>query len=326
MGIRITGLGKSAGSRVVTNEDIASFVDTNDEWIRTRTGISQRYFTAEGETTATLAADAARQALKHAEREDVDMTAVATMTPDTPCPSTAGWVQGELGLGGGAIDLNAACSGWVYSMALCAGAIETRALESALVIGAERFSYILDWEDRQTAVIFGDGSGAAVIERTEGRGDLLACDLGNDGSIAHLIQIPAGGARLPASIETVEKRLHTVDMAGKEVFRVATTVMVDTCRKTLAKAGVSVEDVAVFIPHQANIRIISYAIEKLGMPEERTVVNIDRYGNTSAASVPIALCEAWENGRIDEGDLVLVAGFGAGMSWASALFEWSLPR
>lgn len=326
MGIRITGLGKSAGSRVVTNDDLARTVDTNDEWIRTRTGIHQRYYAAEGESTATLAADASRQALKHADRDDVDLTAVATMTPETLCPSTAAWVQGELGLGGGALDLNAACSGWVYSMAMSAGAMEIGAIDSALVVGAEMFSYILNWEDRQTAVIFGDGSGAAVIERTEGRGDLLACDLGNDGSIAHLIQIPAGGARQPASLETVEANLHKLDMAGKEVFRVATTAMVDTCNRTLNKAGLTTDDVDVFVPHQANTRIIFYAIEKLGMSEDRTIVNIERFGNTSAASIPIALCEAWENGRIEPGDLVLVAGFGAGMSWASALFEWSLPR
>lgn len=326
MGIRITGLGKSAGSRVVTNDDLARTVDTNDEWIRTRTGIHQRYYAAEGESTATLAADASRQALKHADRDDVDLTAVATMTPETLCPSTAAWVQGELGLGGGALDLNAACSGWVYSMAMSAGAMEIGAIDSALVVGAEMFSYILNWEDRQTAVIFGDGSGAAVIERTEGRGDLLACDLGNDGSIAHLIQIPAGGARQPTSLETVEANLHKLDMAGKEVFRVATTAMVDTCNRTLDKAGLTTDDVDVFVPHQANTRIISYAIEKLGMSEDRTIVNIERFGNTSAASIPIALCEAWENGRIEPGDLVLVAGFGAGMSWASALFEWSLPR
>ncbi len=331
MGIRITGLGRAQGSQVLTNADLEARLDTSDEWIRTRTGISERRIVADGETTATMSADAARDALKKSGREDVDLTIVATTTPESPLPSTASWVQAELGLGGGAFDLQAACSGWVYAVVVASGLIDTGVVESVLVIGAESLSTILNFADRSTAPLFGDAAGAAVIEACEGPGDMLACDIGNDGDLIPLLWIPAGGSREQLTAETLGTR-DKITMNGPEVFRAATRVVVETCEKTLEAAGLGPDDIDLFVPHQANARIISYASEKLGIPAERTVVNIDRYGNTSAASIPVALSEVVDGTldaagtapRIEPGSKVLVAGFGAGMSWASAVFDWSL--
>ncbi len=324
MGMRIVGLGRQQASGVLTNDMLGEVMDTSDEWIRTRTGIGERRVASDGETTATLGAAAARHALDHAGRSSVDVIIVATTTPDTPCPSTASWIQAELGLTGGAFDLNAACSGWVYGLVVANGLLHAATADSALVIGAETLTRFIDPEDRGTRPLFGDAAGAVVVERTNDRGEILACDLGNDGTLADLIILPAGGSRLPPSADTVDEGQHYFKMAGREVFRVASGVILETCSATLERAGLDVSDVDVFVPHQANARIITYACEKLGIPAEKTIVNIERYGNTSAASVPVALSEAYDDGRIIVGDKVLLAGFGAGMSWASVLLDWSL--
>ncbi len=324
MGVRILGLGHAEASRVVTNDDLAALLDTSDEWIRSRSGIRERRIAGAGQSTATLAADAGRRALKHAGVDDVDVTIVATVTPEQPIPATGAFVQAELDLGGGAYDLNAACAGWVYALITASGLIEVEAAHRVLVIGADTMSTITDPEDRTTAVLFGDAAGAAVLEAVPGRGEIVGADLGCDGRLAHLLEVPAGGSRRPTSETTVAARGHYLKMAGREVFRAATQAIERTCRASLATARLSCADVDVFVPHQANERIVAYAGERLGIPTARTVMNIERCGNTSSASVPVALSEAWEAGRLRPGDHVLVAGFGAGMTWASAVLEWGL--
>jgi 3-oxoacyl-[acyl-carrier-protein] synthase-3 len=309
--------------RRVTNFDLAKLVDTNDAWITDRTGIKERRIAGEGESTATLAIEAGLAALKDAgvEPSEIGCCIVATCTSEQPIPPTSAFVQEALGLRCGAFDVDAACSGFVYALVVGATMVASGAIGKVLVIGSETLSRVVDPFDRSTVVLFGDGAVAVVLTPSDNV-SLLAWDLGCDGSLTGLLGIPAGGSRQPVTAEALRAGDQWLKMDGREVFRRAVRVIVDSARTTLDQAGLTADDVSLFIPHQANSRIVDSAALKLGLPAERTFVNIDRYGNTSAASVPIALAEAAEAGRLRQGDLVLLTGFGAGMSWASALLRW----
>ena len=306
MGIRLVGWGTALPDKVVTNSDLEARLDTSDEWITERTGIKERRV---GGTTAGLAVTAARAALDRAglTTADVDLLVLATTTPDQCIPGTSAHVAHELGVNCGAFDLNAACSGFVYSLVAAAG-MATAHVRHVVLVGSETLSRVTDWEDRGTAVLFADGSGAVVLEAVEGPGDLLAWDLGVDGSARPILYADVGGF---------------IMMEGREVFRRAVRVTVESATTTLGRAGLSADDIALFVPHQANLRIIDAAISRLGIPMERTAVVLDRTGNTSSASIPLALADAADNGRLSPGDLVLMSGFGAGMTWASAVVRWS---
>jgi 3-oxoacyl-[acyl-carrier-protein] synthase-3 len=326
----IAGWGIAAPEGRLTNADWEERVETSDAWIVERTGIRERRVAGPSESTATLAIDAAAAAIKAADLTPADIGAclVATVTPEQPIPFTAAYVQEALGLRCGAFDVDAACSGFVYGLVIGSSLIGAGALDAVLVIGSETLLRVADWSDRSTAVLFGDGAGAVVLAPNGRASDdpdapgLLAWDLGCDGSAAHLLSIKAGGSRLPTSRETVEAGHHFLRMEGQEVFRRAVRAIVDSAAGTLAQAGVTPDQVDLFIPHQANIRIIDAAAGRLGILPGRTFKNIERYGNTSAASIPLALAEAADAGLLHPGSLVLLSGFGAGMSWASALLRW----
>ena len=325
----VVGWGKYVPRRVLTNDDLSRMVETSDEWIRTRTGIRERRLADEGETTATMAVEAARQALEVARISpaQLDLIIVATVTPDHLFPATACLVQDALGAThAAAFDLSAGCSGFIYALSVAAHLLEAGAFQTALVIGAETLSRITDWSDRATCVLFGDGAGAVVLQAGENEGGVLATVLGADGSGGDLLMLPAGGSRWPASHRTVAEGLHYLRMQGREVFRFAVRKMPATTRKVLERAGLTLDDVGLLIPHQANQRIIDAAARALGIPEDAVYVNLDRYGNTSAASIPIALCEAAEEGRIQPGDLVVCVGFGAGLTWGAAAIRWTRPQ
>lgn len=304
-GAVVTGWGTALPDKVVTNDDLSARLDTSDAWIAERTGIRQRYV---GGTTSELAVAAGRQALERAGRTgaDIDLLVLATTTPDAVVPATSATVQDALGVAGGAFDLNAACSGFVYALVAAHGLVLAGA-RRVLVIGSETLSRITDWDDRSIAVLVGDGAGAVVLEATDGPGELLAWDLGADGSLRHLLKCDTGGY---------------LYMNGKEIFRHAVRAVVESSRAALERAGLTTDDIDVFVPHQANARIITAASERLGIPAERCVVTIDRYGNTSSASIPLALADALETGRLQPGGLVLMSGFGGGMTWASAVLRW----
>ena len=326
----IAGWGIYAPEHRRTNAELEATLETNDAWIVERTGIRERRIAAPDETTATMAIAAGAAAIKDAGLVpgDIDLVIVATATPDQIVPSTACFVSDGLGLTCGSFDLGAACAGFAYSIVVASSLIATGGTRNALVIGAEAISRFINPEDRSTAVIFGDGAGAAVLRAIPADADrenmpgLIAWDLGCDGSAAALIEVPAGGSRLPTTHETLASGANYLRMQGNEVFRKAVRAVVDSATITLEKAGVSVDDLDLFVPHQANVRIIEAVNARLGIPMEKTVVNIDRYGNTSAASIPLALVEAASDGRLKDGDLVLLSGFGAGMTWASALIRW----
>jgi 3-oxoacyl-[acyl-carrier-protein] synthase-3 len=321
----IAGYGFAAPDAVLTNADLEARVDTNDTWIVERTGIRERRIANDDESTATLAVAAGRQAIADADLTpaDIDLLVIATVTPEQPIPHTGAFVGEALGLHCGSFDLNAGCAGFVYGLVTAAGLVATGAA-NVLLIGAETLSRITDYEDRGTCVLFGDAAGAAVVAPAA-RGGLIAWDLGCDGSAAHLLEVPAGGSRRPASAATVDARDHYLKMAGQEVFRRAVRAVVDSTATTLERANMKAEEIDWFVPHQANSRIIDAAANRIGIPPERTLVNIDRYGNTSSASIPLALFEAVHDGRVRDGDIVLCSGFGAGMTWASALIEWRRP-
>ena len=321
----IAGLGMYVPDTVVTNQDLSRTLDTSDEWIRSRTGIAERRVARPEETTASMAIAAANQALRSAgvAPDEVDLVLVATATPDHPFPATASLVQAGIGAGrAGACDLNAACSGFVYALSLADGCIRAGLQRTVLVIGAETFSRIVDWNDRATCVLFGDGAGAVVLRATDREFGLLAATAGSDGSRADLLLVPAGGSRLPASSDTIQERLHMVRMDGREIFRFAVAALPRMTAEVVAAAGWTLADVDLFVAHQANVRIIQSAARTLGLPEEKVYLNVHRYGNTSAASIPIALCEAVEEGRLAEGDRVVLAGFGSGLSWAACALRW----
>lgn len=307
-----------------TNADIEARVDTSDAWIRERTGIRERRIAGPGETTATLATEAGIAALKEADLgpDDVDLLIVATATPEQPIPHTAAFVAAELGMRCGSFDLAAGCSGFLYSLVVGASMLGAQGTGRVLVIGAETLSRVIDPHDRTTCVLFGDGAGAAVLEPGSGDRGLLAWDHGTDGSAAEILGIRAGGSRRPTSAATVAAGEHWLHMAGQEVFRRAVRAVVASITSTLARSGHAPPEIDWFVPHQANARIIEVAAQRLAIPPERCVQNIERYGNTSAASIPIAIREALDDDRLHDGDLVLLAGFGAGMTWGSALLRW----
>jgi 3-oxoacyl-[acyl-carrier-protein] synthase III len=353
--VTIVGLGTHVPSRVVTNQDLAASLDTSDEWIRQRTGIAERRIAEPGVSSSDLGIAAAREALTSARLapETVDLVVTATISPDQLMPATAARVAHGCGcVNAGAFDVSAGCAGFVYALAAAAGAVACGVTETALVVGAEAISRVIDWEDRSTAILFGDGAGAAVVSTVKGdagsqahgggpRGTraaslgagraappaatgILGFDLGGDGSGADLLSIPAGGSRVPASCETVAARQHYLQMNGKEVYKFATRVVTHSAKRLLHRCGYEVGDIDLFVPHQANLRIIEGAVAKLGLPEEKVYTNLQKYGNTSSASIPLCLFEAQAEGRLRPGDLVLLMGFGAGLSWGACLMRWSM--
>ena len=304
-GVRFVSSGISVPDKVVTNDDLSARLDTSDAWITERTGIRERRI---GGVTSQMAIEAGQQALERAglSGSDIDLLVLATTTSDAEVPATSATVQAALGTRGGAFDLNAACSGFVYALVTAAGLISTGAGRT-LVIGADALSMITDWDDRSVAVLVGDGAGAVVLEPVEGPGDLLSWNLGADGTLRSLLKCDRGGY---------------LTMDGKELFRRAVRIVVESAERALDEAGVSARDIAVVVPHQANLRIIQAVCQRLGVEEERAAVVIDRYGNTSSGSVPLALDDAVQSGRVHPGDLLLITGFGGGMTWASAVVRW----
>jgi 3-oxoacyl-[acyl-carrier-protein] synthase-3 len=323
--VSITGVGSHLPARVLTNADLEKMVETTDEWITTRTGIKERRLAGPDEATSDLAVAAARKALASAgvTPEQVDLIIVATITPDMLFPSTACLVQHKLGaVRAAAFDIEAACSGFVYALDIASHFVASHTYNTVLVIGAEKMSSVVDWTDRNTCVLFGDGAGAAVLQNRPNAHGLLTTCLGSDGGKAGLLELPAGGSACPATADSVSKKLHFLRMDGKETFRNAVNAMVSAANEALSRCGVTVADVKCIIPHQANQRILSAVAERLEAREDQLFVNVDRYGNTSAASVAIALDEAVAAGRIQRGDLVLLVVFGAGLTWGAALIEW----
>lgn len=322
----ISGVGSAVPEKVLTNFDLEKIVDTSDEWIRTRSGIERRHIAEEGESSGTLGARAARKALEdaHLAPSDVEFIIVATVTPEMFFPSTACYIQDIIGANyAGALDVNAACSGFIYGLALADLFVSSGKYEHVLLIASETLSRITDWTDRATCVLFGDGAGAAVISRSPSpeRG-VLGTHLGSDGSKGSLLYMPGGGSRLPASYETVKQGMHYIKMNGRELFRVAVQAMGDATMHLLDALGFKGEDIDLLIPHQANIRIIQATARRTGLPMERVFVNLDEYGNTSSASIGIALDEAKRSGRVKPGDLVGMVAFGGGLTWASALLRF----
>jgi 3-oxoacyl-[acyl-carrier-protein] synthase-3 len=322
----ITGWGMYAPSRVMTNDDLAKLVDTSDEWIRTRTGIRERRIAADDETTATLSTRAARDALAVAgvEAKDVDLVIVATASPDYLMPATGVLVARDLGATQAAgFDLNAACSGFVYGLAAGASFVTGGLYRQVLVVGVDLLSRYLDWTDRNTCVLFGDGAGAVLLSASDGPGGLLGVELYSDGSGEQGIIIPGGGTAHPATAETVRDRLHFMRMAGKEVYRYATRQLAETTQAAVRAAGLRMTDIDLFLYHQANLRILETVRDLLGIPADKVYVNLDRFGNTSAASVPMALAEAVASGRVQIGDRLLMGAFGAGYTAGAAVVEWT---
>ncbi len=322
MGSKIIGLGMFAPPKILTNEDLERIVETNDAWITERTGIKQRHIAEGGTPNSDVALEASRRALADAgvDASEIDIVVVGTCTPDMPLPSTACFLQMKLGASRAfAVDLNAACSGFLYSLATADALIRAGRGKKALVLGSEILSTVTDYTDRATCILFGDGAGAAVLVECPDNEGVLSCHLHSDGNLWELIHAPGGGTLHPYDPETAKQWVHAIKMAGNETFKHAVTKLVDVSREALERNGVAVSDVDLFVPHQANQRIISAVGKRLGIPDEKVYVNLSRYGNTSAASIPIALAEARELGRLNKGDLVLLAAFGAGLTWGSAL-------
>lgn len=321
----ILGVGSYLPEKEVSNFDLEKIVDTTNEWIIERTGINTRRFAADDEATSDLCIKAAKMAIEDAaiDPEELDLVIVGTATADHAFPSTACIVQNAIGAkNAAAFDLSAGCSGFLYSMTVGAQMVTSGFSGKVLVIGAETLSRIMDFTDRNTCVLFGDGAGAAVLGRVDDGYGLLGAEIGSDGSGAELLVQPAGGSRLPASHETVDNHGHFIHMAGREVFKFAVRTMSRSCKRTLEKAGLTTDDVDLLVPHQANIRIIESADKRLKIPKEKIWVNIHKYGNTSAACIPICLTEASKAGRIKKGDNVLMVAFGTGLTWASAVVKW----
>ena len=322
----IAGTGSYVPEKILTNKELAARVDTSDEWIVTRTGIKERRIAAEGEFTSHMASNAARKALEQAgiSADEIELIIVATITPDKPTPATACYVQQQIGASKAvAFDISAACSGFLYAMKISKRLISDGAFKNALIIGAEKLSSVTNWSDRSTCVLFGDGAGAAVLRRSEpGEGSIVATEMGTDGNLTHLLEIPGGGSACPITSENVNDQLHTLNMQGKEVFKIAVNRMKEAAEKVIARAGWHPEDIACVIPHQANLRIIDAIADRLAVPNERVFINLDKYGNTSAAAVAIALDEANRTGAFKRGDHIVLVVFGAGLTWAAAAVRW----
>lgn len=318
------GLGFYVPEKVLTNAELEKMVETSDEWIRSRTGISQRRIAAQGENTSDLSVKAAQAALADAKLRpaDLDLIVVATMTPDMPCPATACIVQAKLGAPqAAALDVAAACSGFVYGLVMAQQFVASGTYKHVLVVGAEVLSRVVDWTDRSTCVLFGDGAGAAVIGPTT-RGQILSTYLGSDGTQADLLKVPGGGVAQPASAESIQARAHFLKMNGTEVFKHAVRRMAEAALKAIERAGVKPEQIACVVPHQANVRIIQAVVERAGIPLEKVYLNVERYGNMSAASTIVAFCEAVREGKIQKGDYALLVAFGAGLTWGAAVLKW----
>lgn len=324
--VGIIGLGISLPETRLTNADLEKMVDTSDEWIRNMTGIQERRVAGEGEATSDFAIDAARKALERAnlQASDIDLIILATVTPDRPFPATASVVQNAIGaVGVPAFDLSAGCSGWAYALATGTAFIKSGLYNRVLVIGADLLTKVTNWTDRGTCILFGDGAGAAVLGPVEDGLGLLDFELGSDGGGAELLGIKAGGSRKPCTHEDLDQHNDKIHMEGREVFKFAVKIQCEAIEKVLAKCGLTPADIDLVVPHQANIRIIESAVNRLGLPPEKFYVNLQKYGNTSAASIPIALEEALADGRIKKGDTIVVVGFGAGLTWAAGVMKWA---
>jgi len=322
--VGIIGVGEYLPEKILTNADLEKMVDTSDEWITTRTGIKERHLAAAGQAASDLAFKAAEIALKNAKLkpEDLDLIVVATITGDMPFPSVASILQNQLGAKKAAcFDISAACAGFVYGLSVAQQFIACATYKNALVIGVEVLSSITDWQDRNTCVLFGDGAGAAVLSEVK-KGGIISIYLGCDGSKVDILNLPAGGSRNPATTETVRNRQHFLKMQGNELFKIAVNTMTKAAETVLGQAGMTFADVDLIIPHQANARIIMAVAKKLGIPEERVYLNIERCGNMSSASTVTALCEAVQEGKVKKGDIILLDAFGAGLVWGACVIKW----
>lgn len=316
---RIIGTGSYLPERIITNQDWEKLVDTTDEWIVTRTGIRERHIAAADESTSEMVVKAAEMAIKDAgiTKDDIDLIIVGTVTGDNNYPSTGNWVQKKLGIGPiPSFDLAAACSGFLYGLIMADSLIKTGVARRIMVAGSENMTKIMNWEDRNTCVLFGDGAGVAILEETQEERGILSANWGADGNLGHLLLQPAGGSSMPASFETVEKKLHTVHMKGNDVFKHAVLRMQEAAIKAIKGAGLTSNDISLFFPHQANIRIIEATIRRARIPREKTFINIDVTGNMSSATIPVALDQARRQGKVKEGDNLLFAAFGGGFTWA----------
>ena len=321
----ITGIGSFLPKKVHTNDDLTKMLDTTDEWITKRTGIKERRIVENGVTASDLAIEASLRALDDANvlPSEVDLIVAATITPDCLVPSTACFLQDKIGASNaGAFDILAACAGFVYALSIAKSFVASGAMKTVLVVGTECLSKITDYTDRSTCILFGDGAGAVVVQRGNGRREIITTHLGSDGSQAELLMLPAGGSKLPTSHETIESRSHYIRLKGKELFKVAINNMVDVITKTVAENNMKIEDIDLIIPHQSNIRIIEAAMDRLKLPREKAYINIDRFGNTSSASIPIAIDEIDKGGMLNTGDSVLLVAFGGGLTWSSSIIKW----
>lgn len=324
--VGIVGTGSYLPEKVLTNADLEKIVDTNDEWISSRTGIRERHIVDPETPVSELCYQAALRALEDAKvsPEEIDLVIVATITPDYVFPATAGLVAERLGAKkAAAFDMEAGCTGFLYAATTGAQFIASGLYKTVLVIGGETLSKILNWQDRSTCILFGDGAGAAVLQPVEDGYGFLGYELGADGSGGKLLVMPGGGSMHPSTLETIEGKMHSIHMAGNEVFKFAVRIMGEAALKALDRAGLQKEDVDCLVPHQANIRIVDSAVKRLGITPEKVVVNLDRYGNMSAASIPVALDEAAREGRLKHGDILVMVGFGAGLAWGAAVLKWS---
>ena len=325
----ICGWGTAVPNNILTNAELSKMVDTTDEWIMNRTGIKQRYIANDKETTASLGVKAAKSALDTANisPNDLDLIIVATSTPEHNFPSTASLIQDKLGASkAGAFDMGAACTGFVYALTVASQIIQSGSMNTVLIIGSETLSKIVNWEDRSTCVLFGDGAGAFVLQGSKVPGGVLTSVLRSDGSGGDLLKVPAGGSAMPACYDSLRDNLHTITMNGREVFRFATRVMADACREVVSEAGMTLDDIDFIVPHQANVRIIEAAARNLDLPLDMFIMNIDKYGNTSAASIPLALCEAVSDNRIKPYNNLIFVAFGGGLTWGATLVTWDVTK
>jgi 3-oxoacyl-[acyl-carrier-protein] synthase-3 len=323
--VSIVGTGSYVPEKILTNDDLSRMVDTSDEWITTRTGIKERRVAAKDENTSDMAAKAALNALEQAKTsaKDVDLILVATATPDMLFPATACFVQKKIGATKAAcLDISAACAGFLFGVEIAQQFITSHTYDTVLVIGADKLTSITNWTDRNTCVLFGDGAGAAVLKHRGSAHGVISTHIGSDGEFTDILFMPGGGSRCPITKENAHLNLATIHMTGKEVYKQAVTAMLNASKKALEQAGLSIDDIACVIPHQANLRIIEAIADRLKIPIEKFFVNLDKYGNTSAAAVAMALDEANRTGRIKHGDYVLMVVFGGGLTWASTIIEW----
>src|SRR5947208_6920844 len=321
----IIGTGSYVPEKILTNADFSRMVDTSDEWITTRTGIKERRMAAKGEDTSDMGAKAALKAIEQAKisPKEIDLILVATATPDMLFPATACFVQKKIGATNAAcLDISAACAGFIFGLEIAQQFITSHTYDTVLVIGADKLTSITNWTDRNTCVLFGDGAGAAILAHRGGSHGVISTHIGSDGRFSDILFMPGGGSRCPITRENAHMNLATIHMTGKEVYKQAVTAMLSAAQKALQQAGLSIEDIACVIPHQANVRIIEAIADRLGIPLDKFYVNLDRYGNTSAAAVAIALDEANRSGRIKPGDYILMVVFGGGLTWAGTVLEW----